>query len=50
MSHHAERGNISKRKGTTKMTEEEQALIDSFEYEEMTKIDKNGNTVTVKVY
>ncbi len=32
------------------MTEEEQALIDSFEYEEVTKIDKDGNTVTVKVY
>ena len=32
------------------MTEEEQALIDSLEYEEVTKIDKDGNTVVVKVY
>ena len=32
------------------MSEEEQALIDSLEYEEITKIDKDGNTVTVKVY
>jgi len=32
------------------MTEEEQTLIDSLEYEEVTKIDKDGNTVVVKVY
>lgn len=32
------------------MTEEEQALIDSLAYEEVTKIDKDGNAVTVKVY
>jgi len=25
-------------------------MIDSLEYEEVTKIDKDGNTVTVKVY
>ena len=45
-----EPGNIFRRKDSTKMTEEEQALIDSLEYEEVTKIDKDGNTVTVKVY
>lgn len=32
------------------MSEEEQALIDSLEYEEVTKIDKDGYAVTVKVY
>ena len=45
-----EPGNIFKRIGGTKMTEEEQALIDSLEYEEVTKIDKDGNVVTVRVY
>ena len=32
------------------MTEQEQALLDSLEYEEVTKINKNGKTVTVRVY
>ena len=32
------------------MLKKEQILIDSLEYEEITKIDKNGNVVTVKVY
>ena len=32
------------------MLKKEQMLIDSLEYEEVTKIDKNGNVVTVKVY
>ena len=32
------------------MTEQEQALLDSLEYEEVTRIDKNGNAVTVRVY
>lgn len=45
-----EPGNIFRGKDFTKMTEEEQALIDSLEYEEVTKIDKNGNIVTVRVY
>ena len=45
-----EPGSIFNRRAGTKMTEEEQALIDSLEYEEVTKIDKDGNTVVVKVY
>ena len=32
------------------MTEEEQALIDSLQYEEVTKTDKDGNVVVVKEY
>jgi hypothetical protein len=32
------------------MSEKKQISIDSLEYEEVTKIDKDGNTVTVKVY
>ena len=32
------------------MLKKEQILIDYLEYEEVTKIDKNGNVVTVKVY
>ena len=32
------------------MTEQEQALLDSLQYEEVTRIDKNGNAVTVRVY
>ena len=32
------------------MSKKEQISIDSLEYEEVTKIDKDGNTVTVKVY
>ena len=47
---HVEPGNIFRRKDTTKMTEQEQALLDSLEYEEVTKIDKDGYAVTVKVY
>jgi hypothetical protein len=45
-----EPGNIFKRKAGTKMAGKEQILLDSLEYEEVTKIDKNGNVVTVKVY
>ena len=45
-----EPGNIFKKRDGIKMTEEEQALIDSLEYEEVTKIDKDGNSVTVRVY
>jgi len=32
------------------LNEEDQALLDSLQYEEVTKIDKDGNVVTVKVY
>ena len=32
------------------MTEEEQVLIDSLEYEEVTRIDKDGNAITVRIY
>jgi hypothetical protein len=45
-----EPGNIFRRIGGIEVTEEEQALIDSLPYEEVTKIDKDGNTVTVRVY
>ena len=45
-----EPGNIFRRKDTTKMTEEEQELLDSLQYEEITKVDKDGNISTVKVY
>ena len=48
---HVEPGNIFRRKaGTRMLNEQEQKLLDSLEYEEVTKIDKNGNVVTVKVY
>jgi hypothetical protein len=50
MSHHVEPGNILKRIGGTKMADKEQLSLESLEYEEVTKIDKNGNTVTVRVY
>ena len=45
-----EPGNIFKRKAGTKMAGKEQVSLDSLEYEEVTKIDKDGNAVTVKVY
>jgi len=46
-----EHGNIFRRKDTTRvLNEEDQALLDSLEYKEVTKIDKDGNVVTVKVY
>ena len=46
-----EPGNIFKREaGTRLLNEEDQALLDSLQYEEVTKIDKDGNVVTVKVY
>jgi len=32
------------------MTEKEQLSLDSLEYEEVIRIDKDGNAVTVKVY
>jgi hypothetical protein len=32
------------------MADKEQLSLDSLEYEEVTKIDKDGNVVTVKVY
>ena len=32
------------------MAEEKKSLLDSLEYEEVTKIDKDGNVVTVRVY
>ena len=32
------------------MKEKEQLSLDSLEYEEVTKIDKDGNIITVKVY
>ena len=48
---HVEHGNIFRRKDTTRvLNEEDQALLDSLEYKEITKIDKDGNVVTVKVY
>ena len=45
-----EHGNIFRRKDTTKMAGKEQVSLDSLEYEEVTKIDKDGYAVTVKVY
>jgi len=33
-----------------KMSEKQQVLLESLEYEEITRIDKDGNAVTVKVY
>ena len=46
-----EPGNIfKKRDGTKMLNEKEQELLDSLEYEEVTKVDKDGNVVTVKVY
>ena len=51
MSHHVEPGNILKRIGGTKMlSEKEQALLDSLEYEEVTYRDEEGNIITKKVY
>jgi hypothetical protein len=32
------------------MSEKQQVLLESLEYEEITRIDKDGNAVTVKVY
>ncbi len=44
-------GNISKRiGGIEKMAEKQQVLLESLEYEEVTRIDKDGNAVTVKIY
>ena len=46
-----EPGNIFRRKaGTRVLNEQDQALLDSLQYKEVTKIDKDGNVVTVKVY
>ena len=47
---HVEPGNIFRRKAGTKMAGKEQVSLDSLEYEEVTKIDKDGYAVTVKVY
>jgi len=47
---HVVHGNIFRRKAGTKMAGKEQVSLDSLEYEEVTKIDKDGNAVTVKVY
>jgi hypothetical protein len=32
------------------MAEKQQVSLESLEYEEVTRIDKDGNSVTVKVY
>jgi hypothetical protein len=49
--HHAEPGSIFRRKGTIKMSEiTDQKLADSLEFVEVLKVDKDGNTVTVRVY
>ncbi len=45
-----EPGNIFRKKAGTKMTEKEQILLESLEYEEVTRVDENGYAVTVKVY
>lgn len=45
-----EPGIIFKRIGGTKMIEEEKALADSLEYEEVLQIDKDGNLIVKKVY
>lgn len=51
MSHHAERGNIFKRKGTTKMKEyTAQELLESLEFEEVLSLDKDGFLVVTRVY
>jgi hypothetical protein len=50
MSHHVEPGNILKRIGGTKMIEEEKPLADSLQYEEVLKLDKDGNLIVKKVY
>jgi len=50
MSRHAEPGNIFRRKAGTKMIEEEKPLADSLEYEEVLKLDKDGNLIVKKVY
>jgi hypothetical protein len=48
---HVGPGNISKRiGGIEKMAEKQQVLLESLEYEEVTRIDKDGNAVTVKIY
>ena len=45
-----EPGNIFKSIGGIRMAGKEQVSLDSLEYEEVTKIDKDGYAVTVKVY
>jgi hypothetical protein len=45
-----EPGNIFKRIGGTKMIEEEKALVDSLQYEEVLQVDKDGNLIVKKVY
>lgn len=43
-------GNIFRTKDGTKMLGKEQITIESLEYEEVTKVDKDGNIVVTKVY
>jgi hypothetical protein len=45
-----EPGNIFRRIGGTKMIEEEKPLADSLKYEEVLKLDKDGNLIVKKVY
>ena len=45
-----EPGNIFNRKAGTKMIEEEKALVDSLQYEEVLQVDKDGNLIVKKVY
>ncbi len=46
-----EPGNIFKKRDGIKMTEiTDQKLADSLEFVEVLKVDKDGNTVTVRVY
>lgn len=45
-----EPGNIFRRKAGTEVREEEKALADSLQYEEVLKIDEDGNLIVKKVY
>ena len=45
-----EPGSIFKAKDGTKMIEEEKALADSLEYEEVLRIDEDGNLIVKKIY
>ena len=48
---HVEPGHIFRRKaGTRMLSEKEQALLDSLEYEEVTYRDEEGNIIVKKVY
>ena len=46
----AEPGNIFRRMDGTKMIEEEKPLANSLQYEEVLKLDEDGNLIVKKVY